>query len=161
MEVLFSEKGYFDLYFHWKRLIPLTIFYLLDLVRRNRGRRIKKALRPAQRIIPELNIRDLALDGVFLSGARAIPNYMSALGLSRYQTSADLMLASVAKKGILNRGGTAMFKTGIAIGLSNILEDAMRGRLPLISGLFGPRNGVAPSNGAAAQVANMSAITQQ
>lgn len=129
------------------------------MVRRNAGRRIKKALRPAQRIIPELNIRDLAADGFFLSAARAIPNYLPR-SLGRYQMSADLLLASVAKKAATKKGGTAMFKTGIAIGVSNIIEDALRGRLPIISGLFAPSNGVVTSNGAA-QVANMAAITQQ
>jgi len=79
-----------------------------------------------ERLIPKINAKSILADALVLSGARRLPNFMSLVGLNRYQPAADKIVASIGKKVLTGQGGTALFKVGAAEATSNIVEDVFR-----------------------------------
>jgi len=87
-----------------------------------------------ERLIPKLNLKSMLADALVLSGARRLPNFMSFVGLGRYQNAADMIVAGTGKKILTGQGGSSLFKTGAAVGLSNIVEDVFRLGSGLLTG---------------------------
>jgi len=76
-----------------------------------------------ERLIPALNPKSVLADALMLSFARRLPNFMSSLGLGKYQNAADMMVAGTGKKILTGQGGSALFKVGVASAGSNLVED--------------------------------------
>jgi len=107
----------------------------------------KSALAKAarDRIIPKFTFKQVLGDAIALSAARRLPNFMSMVGLGRYQSAADMVVAGLGKS-ILTSGGKSLQRVGVASAASNVVEDIV----PLVSSLFGrtlslPGGPVAPA----------------
>jgi len=100
-----------------------------------------------ERLVPKINLKSVLADALVLSGARRLPNFMSFVGLPRYQAAADKIVASLGKKVLTGQGGTALFKVGAAEGLSNVVEDIFRMGSQLLTGTARQLPGGPPSRG--------------
>jgi len=118
----------------------------------SKSRTKELARQSAARIFPKINLKQIAGDAIFLSGARRLPNFAASVGMGRYQNALDQFIAGVAKS-IVTGGGKSLSRVGIASAASNVVEDIV----PLVSGLLGrpvslPGGPVAP--GPARRVSN-------
>jgi len=101
------------------------------LVSKSRSRELARA--SANRILPKITLRQTLGSAVALSAARRLPNFMSFVGLPRYQGAADKVVAGSIKS-IFKQGGKSLSSVGIAEAASNILEDIVPLASRLLSG---------------------------